>query len=449
MATIYIDPTVTGTGTGTLGDPFKSWASVTWVAGNTYLQAAGTTQVGYKVQVNTGGTSEANRVTLGSYDKTTGLRTTGGIGRAILNGVGTPQTIRVSSGVNFVTIDNFEVYGTDGTTGTKAVGVYAGNGPLLPSNDLVFTNLWVHDISAAVTPAGDNDGMQLFGDRITVQFCLIENIPTDGLWLQGSDYRITDNIIRNVSTNDIRGDSIQTNGDVDGRNDRGYIARNYLDHLNKNSKQVIIVGGIGYSADVVVEDNVCLMAPYDNIISTTCIFSESAGALIRRNICIGAYHGIFANTTGNNNRIESNICVSNQRGVSCNATVDGTMVVNNTVDKAGMHGIYLDTTGASTARNNAILRSAVGLAVRSTTVRGYNAFYGNATDFTALTGGGTIGANNITADPLLSTSYRPMAGSPLIGAGTHLGYRRDIEKKQRQNPPSIGAYDLATLRTAQ
>jgi len=48
--------------------------------------------------------------------------------------------------------------------------------------------------------------------------------------------------------------------------------------------------------------------------------------------------------------------------------------------------------------------------------------------------------------PQLSDSFRPLPGSPLIGAGTHLGYRRDADGKQRQNPPAIGAYDLATLK---
>jgi hypothetical protein len=51
----------------------------------------------------------------------------------------------------------------------------------------------------------------------------------------------------------------------------------------------------------------------------------------------------------------------------------------------------------------------------------------------------------VLADPLLSPSYRPKSGSPLIGAGTHLGYTRDILGRQRKNPPSIGAYDQATL----
>jgi hypothetical protein len=50
------------------------------------------------------------------------------------------------------------------------------------------------------------------------------------------------------------------------------------------------------------------------------------------------------------------------------------------------------------------------------------------------------GAVTIT-DPHLSTSYRPLPGSPLIGAGTHLGYTTDLDGKQRFNPPSIGAFE--------
>jgi len=62
--------------------------------------------------------------------------------------------------------------------------------------------------------------------------------------------------------------------------------------------------------------------------------------------------------------------------------------------------------------------------------------------FTTETVTGTV-----TADPLLTDSYKPRPGSPLLGAGTHLGYTRDIDRKQRPNPPAIGAYDVATMRT--
>jgi len=74
-----------------------------------------------------------------------------------------------------------------------------------------------------------------------------------------------------------------------------------------------------------------------------------------------------------------------------------------------------------------------------------NAIYGNGAGGTQVVGTGA--AATVTADPRLTSDYKPTATSPLLAAGTHLGYRRDIEGKQRQNPPCIGAYDAATLRT--
>lgn len=43
MTTYYIDPTSGGTNSGTLANPYTSWASVTWAANNIYLQKRGTT----------------------------------------------------------------------------------------------------------------------------------------------------------------------------------------------------------------------------------------------------------------------------------------------------------------------------------------------------------------------------------------------------------------------
>lgn len=56
MTTYYIDPDVAGPGTGTEADPFKLWSSVTWAAGNTYLQKRGTT-ANEQVTVGASGTS--------------------------------------------------------------------------------------------------------------------------------------------------------------------------------------------------------------------------------------------------------------------------------------------------------------------------------------------------------------------------------------------------------
>jgi hypothetical protein len=57
--------------------------------------------------------------------------------------------------------------------------------------------------------------------------------------------------------------------------------------------------------------------------------------------------------------------------------------------------------------------------------------------------GGNLQQSDYALDP---STYRPLPDSPVIGAGTHLGYVRDMDGKQRPNPPSIGAYDIAKVK---
>jgi parallel beta-helix repeat protein len=66
----YIDPTVAGPGDGTLANPFRSWTSVSWVPGHTYLQKRGTTYSG-PFQLSAGGTA-LQRITIGAYFRSNG-----------------------------------------------------------------------------------------------------------------------------------------------------------------------------------------------------------------------------------------------------------------------------------------------------------------------------------------------------------------------------------------
>ena len=63
--TYYIDPSASTNGNGTQLSPFKYWSSVTWTAGNTYLQKCGTT-ANEQVNIGVSGTS-GSLITLGSY----------------------------------------------------------------------------------------------------------------------------------------------------------------------------------------------------------------------------------------------------------------------------------------------------------------------------------------------------------------------------------------------
>jgi parallel beta-helix repeat protein len=66
----YIDPTAIGPGNGTLASPFRSWTSVSWTPGHTYLQKRGTTYSGV-FKVSASGTA-AQRITIGAYYRSNG-----------------------------------------------------------------------------------------------------------------------------------------------------------------------------------------------------------------------------------------------------------------------------------------------------------------------------------------------------------------------------------------
>jgi parallel beta-helix repeat protein len=66
----YIDPTAAGPGDGTLANPFRSWTSVTWTPGHTYLQKRNTTYSGV-FQVSASGTA-SQRIMIGAYYRSNG-----------------------------------------------------------------------------------------------------------------------------------------------------------------------------------------------------------------------------------------------------------------------------------------------------------------------------------------------------------------------------------------
>lgn len=97
MATYYIDPTAPAGGNGLAPDTaFDSWSDVTWVAGNTYLQKAGTI---HNSAVTVGVTGSAgNVITIGSYGDGNRPKITS----ATANGL----TI---SGRNYIRVENLEI----------------------------------------------------------------------------------------------------------------------------------------------------------------------------------------------------------------------------------------------------------------------------------------------------------------------------------------------------
>jgi len=438
MATIYINPTVSGTGSGTLNDPYKSWASVTWVAGNTYLQAGDTTFNGAILVTVTG--SSSNPIVLGSYDPATGARTTGGVKRARLNGAGTRLTLRTSANIHWVTFDNFEVFGTDGTPGGPAIGIYLGSSETAPSDDCTVSNCWIHDINGSLFPASDCNGLTFFGSRNRIVNNLIENIPADGIWGQGSTSYIVGNTIRNVSKDNIRGDCIQLYGTATLRNDNAYIAFNYLDHRNKESKQVIISGDATYSSGTLIESNVCLMTPYAGAIQTTCIMAEGAGSIVRDNICFGGFNGIYL--TSSNSKAIGNIVDTNTVGITQAPTATGALVAHNVCLRSTYLGIQADSDATFRAFNNILVSCANGVGLAGS--ENGNAFWLCTTNKIARVGSPTYGALTVTSNPLFVDLTKPWlglkAGSPCERAGAYIQGARDRFGRRYLNPPNIGPW---------
>jgi hypothetical protein len=431
VATVYIDPTVSGAGTGTIGDPFKDWASVTWVGGNSYLQKSGTTFAGSINVTSSAAGSAGAPTTLGVY---------GGTGRVRINGAAQYQGIRVRQNAHYIVIDGFEIFGLNKLdAGTGTTGIYIGDGDTLNANNVKVLNCWLHGNSAVASQ--DCSGIKYFGNDVEIAWCLVEEMPTDGIWGYGLAPHIHHNTVRRVDLDGRdAGDCLQITYACTG----GRVYRNIFDRSNSPAKQVMIISSAGAGNGCVIEYNYMIQAAYVSI-QTSCIYSDQPGTIIRRNTLIGAYRAIYLHTGATGGVVESNLCLNNTIGIQTANSDIGVIVRNNTVAGASLYGTYIVDATAN-VQNNVFYNCAKGLAVKGGATRGSNAFYGNTTNFESAGSGGAIGSNNVTTDPQLTATYRPKSTSPLLGAGAHLGYRRDIEGKQRQNPPSIGAYDVATLR---
>lgn len=212
------------------------------------------------------------------------------------------------------------------------------------------------------------------------------------------------------------------------------------------------------------------------------VYLESRTSTVRvlRNVVKDSYMA-FQDNSGKGNTWAGNVAMNCDRLIKIsdadNNCVGGqtSKIWNNT---AYLRGNYWQTystndvgmmalKGASVAanlytydvRNNVLLMSkadparanATAFAIESGTTfnQSNNAVFGwdkQRTQPGATTELGLSGA--ITSDPLLSAVGRPLAGSPLIGAGINLGPMLDASCKRFKRTPSIGAYEYISARSA-
>jgi parallel beta-helix repeat protein len=140
MATYYIDPTATGPGNGTLASPFRSWTSVTWAPGNTYLQKRGTTYSGV-FQLSASGTA-SQRITVGAYYRSNGSDDTSQPKPVIiLPGAPTTPANGASIAVrtqerDFVTYRNLDIRNTALPEASDVAIIWLGNNCVFENNNV-------------------------------------------------------------------------------------------------------------------------------------------------------------------------------------------------------------------------------------------------------------------------------------------------------------------------
>lgn len=197
-ATYYIDPTCATPGNGTSGDclggandPFDQWSDVTWAAGNTYLQKAGTT-ANERLTIGESGTSLDSPIYVGKY------------------GSGSAPTLNssmnydiYSSSKNFITIEDFNLIGA------TTYSIYFDNGGdglvlrrITSNRDIrakSYSNSTYEDIT--ITASGTN-AFALYGaaSNVAVRRVHVSNNTNSGFYL----YNITNLILED---SDVSGNS--------------------------------------------------------------------------------------------------------------------------------------------------------------------------------------------------------------------------------------------------
>jgi hypothetical protein len=456
MATIIVNPTAASNGSGTLIDPKNTWAGMTWTAGNTYLQVAGTVFSGAQIQITTGGTSEATRVTMGVCEAQTGARITDGSSRARIAWGSAAIPLRTGASTAYVTIDGYEVFGSPSDSFASPCGIYFGSAAAAHADFFRLLNCYVHDVPT--TTGGTNgNAIQGFGADAVIRGCLVENAPDDGIWVSGPRALIEHNVVRRIALSGrVAGDCLQMFGDTTFGIEGGVVRWNDFDHSNSTVKQAVIIQGRNsMPGGFLIYGN--RMSHVPGLGSGNTLLVGIANAAVFGNEVIGGTFGIIADTaTANylatNARIMGNLVRGPAYGINIGSVSPGAgKIYNNTVLDCTTAGIYVDNDPTVDVRNNIVQGCVVGAALEFGSTENYNCFWNNGTNRTSTGGGAAVlGANSIQVDPRLDALYRLRLGSPCIGAGTYIaGAKHMGGASMNPSAPDMGAYRYReALRTA-
>lgn len=291
--------------------------------------------------------------------------------------------------------------------------------------------------------------------RCVVKYCNFDNIGEDCIYGGALYYEVGYCRMTRLSMATSTGDGV---GFLGTNPTKAWVHHNYIDHSDVDSKHCIIIDTETTDAGLsIIEDNTLI--GYGSTTAEASLHTVVNGdgkMIIRRNTIYSS--GIAINLDGNASEVYSNrIVVRNSRAASKNiisVSASNCAVTNNTI--VAVSDLPASTNGviqaASETGNSVKNNCFVGIPVAVKSDNGSNnpavannALWNVTTPYTNGTTGPFTSTGDVTTDPLLTADYRLTPASPLLQAGTHLGYRRDINGRQRPNPPSIGAYDVARL----
>ena len=354
MPTYYVDPTAPGPGNGTLASPFRSWTSVVWAPGNTYLQKRGTTYSGVFKLAASG--TQLQRITVAAYARPDGSDDPSQPKPVIIL-PGAPTTPANGGSIavygqerDFITYRNLDIRNTAAPEASDVAIISLGN-------HCVFENNRV---------ASNCGGVYIYGkNHVTVSNCVLDVVRSSPAY---SNHGIL--AAENFSFDDIRilGNTVYHRG---GGSARSHGIRCETYNSSANITNLVIRGnrispppGQTYNAN---RNAIGIYLAY------------GLAALVDRNTVTGMLTGIFI-TSGNRHYVGNNNCSRNMNfGIHISGFAKSFIIEGNTCNYNGGtisptyygRGIEL----SSAAGNNAVS----GHTIRYNTCR-FNYNYGGPAD---------------------------------------------------------------------
>lgn len=277
----YIDPTAIGPGDGTLAKPFRSWTSVSWAPGHTYLQKRGTTYSGV-FRLSASGTA-LQRITIGAYFRSNGGDDTSQP-KPVIVLPAAPTTPANGAAIaaykqerDFVTYRNLDIRNSALPEGSDAAIIWLGNGCVFENNNLTSNCAGVYIFEK---------------NNVAISNCVLDvisNGPTygnQGILVAGGvnidDIRLLNNTVRHRGGGSASSYGIRC---------ETYSSASFISRLVIRGNRVSPPAGVAYN-------------PNRRAIGIYCV--QAHAATLDRNTVTGMLTGIFINGgdlsyVGNNN----------------------------------------------------------------------------------------------------------------------------------------------------